>query len=88
MTGKFADALTTGAPTTDALTADALTAGAPATGAAAGIEGTLAEVLAGVMHTEQVPAAATSSMSWAPTRWSWPTSAPGSGNAGICRRYR
>ena len=50
MTGKFADALT----------ADAAGSPAPgealATGAAAGLEETLAEVLAGVMHTEQVPA--------------------------------
>ena len=56
MTGKFADALTTGAPTTGTPTAGAPTTGTLTTGAATGLEATLAEVLAGVMHTDQVPA--------------------------------
>ena len=56
MTGKFADALTTGAPTAGAPTTGTPTTGTLTTDAAAGLEATLAEVLAGVMHTDQVPA--------------------------------
>ena len=45
-----------------------------------------AEVLAAVLHVDRVPVDATSSTTWAPTRCSWPGSAPGCASAPTCRR--
>ena len=61
MPGRSADALSAGLGESPATQEEGRTGGT------AGLEGTLGGVLAGVMHTEQVPVAATSSTSWALT---------------------
>ena len=56
----------------DDLTADWLKHQSPRTGRAgpaAGTQWAFAEVLADVLHVEQVPVDSHSSMIWAPTRW-------------------
>ena len=82
MPGRSADALSAGLAGSPATQEDG------PTGGTAGLEGTLGGVLAGVMHTEQVPAGSHFFDELGADSLVMATSAPGSASTGICRRCR